>query len=158
MGFIFNNLNVFSQELAGRQRLGITTAVIQSTRMVGGMFGTALVGMFVTRAYVHHVSSAAVALSPGLPDWLLRKMEDPQILVNRHGEDLFLAQLNHAVANGPALLEGARKVLTTSIHLGFALTALAALCAVWQVRAISHMRFRRVAPVPELEEELSLSS
>jgi EmrB/QacA subfamily drug resistance transporter len=146
MGFIFNNLNVFSQELAGSQRFGITTALIQSTRMVGGMFGTALVGMLVTRVYVHSVSSAVTALAPGLPAWLLQRMEDPQILVNRHGEDLFLRQLNHAVANGPALLEAARKVLITSIHGGFFLTALAALFAVWQVRAISHMRLRR-API-----------
>src|SRR3954453_20826910 len=45
-----------SQELAGSQRFGITTALIQSTRMVGGMFGTALVGMLVTRVYVHYAA------------------------------------------------------------------------------------------------------
>jgi EmrB/QacA subfamily drug resistance transporter len=50
LGFIFNNLNVFAQELSGRARFGITTALIQSTRMVGGMLGTATIGTLVSRS------------------------------------------------------------------------------------------------------------
>ncbi len=43
LGFVLNNLNVFGQEIAGRERFGITTALLQSTRMVGGMLGTSVV-------------------------------------------------------------------------------------------------------------------
>jgi EmrB/QacA subfamily drug resistance transporter len=156
MGFIFNNLNIFSQELAGRQNFGITTALIQSTRMVGGMFGTALVGTLVSRFYLRQVASTVKASAGSLPEWLLRRMEDPQILVNRRGEDAFLQQIqSHTALNGPALLAAARHVLVTSIHFGFLLTAVAALVAVWQVRAISHMRFRRA---PALKTELASNS
>lgn len=49
LGLIFNNLNVFAQELCGPARFGITTALIQSTRMVGGMLGTATIGTLVSR-------------------------------------------------------------------------------------------------------------
>lgn len=49
LGFIFNNLNVFAQELSGPARFGIATALIQSTRMVGGMLGTATIGTLVSR-------------------------------------------------------------------------------------------------------------
>ncbi len=47
LGFILNNLNVFGQEIAGRERFGITTALLQSTRMVGGMLGTSIVATVV---------------------------------------------------------------------------------------------------------------
>ena len=58
LGFIFNNLNVFAQELSGRARFGITTALIQSTRMVGGMLGTATIGTLVSRSLARVVASA----------------------------------------------------------------------------------------------------
>ncbi|MGF6781412.1 EmrB/QacA subfamily drug resistance transporter [Paraburkholderia sp. GAS334] len=58
LGFIFNNLNVFAQELSGRTRFGITTALIQSTRMVGGMLGTATIGTLVSRSLAGVVAGA----------------------------------------------------------------------------------------------------
>ena len=60
LGFIFNNLNVFAQELSGPARFGITTALIQSTRMVGGMLGTATIGTLVSRSLALGRGQAAV--------------------------------------------------------------------------------------------------
>jgi hypothetical protein len=60
LGFIFNNLNVFAQELSGPTRFGITTALIQSTRMVGGMLGTATIGALVSRSLALGRGQAAV--------------------------------------------------------------------------------------------------
>ncbi|PPK42302.1 EmrB/QacA subfamily drug resistance transporter [Trinickia symbiotica] len=56
LGFILNNLNVFSQELSGRTRFGIITGLIQSTRMVGGMLGTATIGTLVARSLARVVA------------------------------------------------------------------------------------------------------
>jgi hypothetical protein len=56
LGFIFNNLNVFAQELSGRGHFGIATALIQSTRMVGGMLGTAVIGTLVSRSLARVVA------------------------------------------------------------------------------------------------------
>jgi EmrB/QacA subfamily drug resistance transporter len=61
LGFTFNNLNVFAQELCGPARFGITTALIQSTRMVGGMLGTATIGTLVSR----RLGSVGVSASHG---------------------------------------------------------------------------------------------
>jgi hypothetical protein len=58
LGFILNNLNVFSQELSGRTRFGIITGLIQSTRMVGGMLGTATIGTLVARSLARVVADA----------------------------------------------------------------------------------------------------
>ncbi|MFP3632363.1 MFS transporter, partial [Burkholderia sp. SIMBA_045] len=44
LGFVLPNLTVFAQQTAGREHLGIATALLQSLRMVGGMIGTALTG------------------------------------------------------------------------------------------------------------------
>src|SRR5690606_4851231 len=37
IGFVMPNLTVFGQQIAGREHLGIATALLQSLRMVGGM-------------------------------------------------------------------------------------------------------------------------
>jgi EmrB/QacA subfamily drug resistance transporter len=144
MGFIFSNLNVFSQELAGRENFGIVTAVIQSTRMVGGMLGTAIIGMFVTRFYAARVPSAVATSLKHIPDSLLTQMQDPQALVDRQAEAHILAQLSQVTTHGSAVLDVMRQSLVNSIHLGFLVTAIAAAIAVWKVRSIAHLRLRRV--------------
>lgn len=143
MGFIFANLNVFSQELAGRENFGIVTAVIQSTRMVGGMLGTAIIGVFVTRLYAIRVSHGVVDSVGNVPEHLLNQIRDPQALVDSSMQDQIRQQL---YAHGTTVLDLMRHTLVNSIHLGFLVTALAAGLAVWKVRAISHLRFQRIKP------------
>ena len=153
MGFIFNNLNVFGQELAGRGRFGITTAVIQSTRMVGGMLGTAIIGTLVTRTYIARVPAALRSSVGTLPDSLVNRLRDPEVLVDRRGAEVFLQHLNQSTGHANLLLPVVRHVFVACIHLGFALTAFAAMAAVWQVGRISHMRFHPVSvdAVPVLD-------
>ena len=136
MGFIFNNLNIFSQELAGPGRFGITTALIQSTRMVGGMFGTALIGMLVTRTYVARVAAAVTGSFGTVSPQILHELRDPEVLMDHHSAVL-----------SPQILEVGRDVLATSIHLGFFLTAIAAIIAIWQVRRIWHLTYTRKTEV-----------
>ena len=76
LGLLLPNLTIFVQQSAPRQQLGVATAMIQSTRMIGGMLGTALVGVFVTRRYAAGVDALPVA-----PQWLAW-LRDPQILLN----------------------------------------------------------------------------
>ena len=54
-----------------------------------------------------------------------------------------LADLVPAGLDGPAMIESAREVLVQSIHIGVALTAVAALSAVLMVRRVSHITFRK---------------
>ena len=70
LGFILNNLNVFGQEIAGRERFGVTTALLQSTRMVGGMLGTSIVATIVNHRYAAGVGDALAVLgAPGAARW-----------------------------------------------------------------------------------------
>src|SRR3546814_2677677 len=55
LGFVMPNLTVFAQETAGRSLLGISTAMLQSVRMIGGMLGTTIVGTLVTKYYASGV-------------------------------------------------------------------------------------------------------
>ena len=58
LGFVMPNLTIFAQQTAGREHLGIATALLQSLRMIGGMIGTALTGTLVSHLYASGVRSA----------------------------------------------------------------------------------------------------
>jgi EmrB/QacA subfamily drug resistance transporter len=143
LGFVLNNLNVFGQEIAGRERFGITTALLQSTRMVGGMLGTSVVAVIVQHHYRDVITRTLRVLGePASIAWLPR-FDDPRILIDSALRTKLLADLAPAGLDGPALIESAREVLVQSIHIGVALTAVAALSAVLMVRRVSHITFRK---------------
>ena len=82
LGFILNNLNVFGQEIAGRERFGITTALLQSTRMVGGMLGTSIVATVVQHHYRNVVTRTMSVLGePAASQWRPRFV-DLRILID----------------------------------------------------------------------------
>jgi hypothetical protein len=109
--------------------------------MVGGMLGTALVGTLVTHVYVARVPKAVESSIGNVSDALLGQLKDPQLLVERNVGESVLRHLGHITEHGSLLMSVLRHVFTSSIHLGFVLTALAAFIGVFQVRRISHMRF-----------------
>jgi EmrB/QacA subfamily drug resistance transporter len=141
LGFILNNLNVFGQEIAGRERFGITTALLQSTRMVGGMLGTSVVATIVQHHYREIVTQTMRVLgAPAAATWLPR-FSDPRILIDPALRAQALADLSRAGLDGPALVESARAALVQSIHIGVMLTAVAALSAALIVRRIAGITF-----------------
>jgi EmrB/QacA subfamily drug resistance transporter len=142
LGFILNNLNVFGQEIAGRERFGITTALLQSTRMVGGMLGTSIVATIINRRYVSGIDDTLRVLGEPVAAKWRPTLGDPRILVDEGLRDSLLVQLKRAGLEGPALLDAARHVLVQSIHIGVVLTGCAALAAALLVRKISHITFR----------------
>jgi MFS family permease len=143
LGFILNNLNVFGQEIAGRERFGITTALLQSTRMVGGMLGTSIVATIVNRRYASGVEDSLRVLGETVASAWRPKLADPRILVDENLRDSLLIEMKRAGLEGPALFDAARHVLVQSIHIGVVLTGCAALAAALLVRRISHITFRR---------------
>jgi EmrB/QacA subfamily drug resistance transporter len=143
LGFILNNLNVFGQEIAGRERFGITTALLQSTRMVGGMLGTSIVATIINRRYEAGVSDSLRVLGEPVASTWLPRLSDVRILIDPSLRDSLLAELGRAGLAGPALVEAARQVLVQSIHIGVVLTGIAALVAALTVRRILHITFKR---------------
>jgi hypothetical protein len=126
LGFVNPNLVIFSQVMAGRQALGIATAMQHSLRMVGGMVGTALVGSIVRFHYTARVHPA---------------FADPQILVDRQMQDAVLGRLQAGGHDGAGLLLQAREALGASIHLGVAVTVVVGVVALWRVRRVPHIPF-----------------
>jgi EmrB/QacA subfamily drug resistance transporter len=126
LGFINPNLVIFSQLMAGRQALGIATAMQHSLRMVGGMAGTALVGSLVRFHY-----AAGVAPS----------FADPQILVYRQLQGVVMGRLQAGGQDAAALLLQARDALIGSIHLGVSVTVLVGVVAIWRVSRVPHIPF-----------------
>ena len=133
LGFVLPNLTIFAQQAAGRQNLGIATALLQSLRMIGGMGGAALTGSLVTHRYTHVVKSGLAAdhASSWLPE-----MADPQILIDHAAQGPLLAQLNAAGHDGAHLLELAREALVGAIHMGVGLGVVVAIFGVWHVRRL----------------------
>ncbi len=145
LGFILNNLNIFGQEIAGRERFGITTALLQSTRMVGGMLGTSIVATIVNHRYAAGIGDALAVLgAPGAARWQ-PQLSDPRVLIDPALRDGLTLHMKQAGLDGAALIEAVRHVLVDAIHLGIGLTGFAALVAALCVRRISHIRFSRAA-------------
>jgi predicted MFS family arabinose efflux permease len=142
LGFLLPNLTVFAQQTAGREHLGIATALLQSLRMIGGMLGTALTGTLVTRMYASGVASALEA--DHASQWLAQ-MRDPQILVNRDAQRTLIDQLTHAGHNGAALLEAAREALVAAIHTGLAVCLVVAVASIWYCRRVPPVKITRSA-------------
>lgn len=111
LGFILLNLTVFTQTLAERQFLGIATALTQSLRLVGGLLGTAAMGVLVNLLYVSHLNR--MFLAEGQEGELARYI-DPQILLNATP---VAAGVNHQ------LLELARDALARSVGVGLLMCA-----------------------------------
>ncbi|WP_322103348.1 MFS transporter [Paraburkholderia sp. J41] len=140
IGFVMPNLTVFVQQVAGRTRLGIATALIQSSRMVGGMLGTAVAGTAVRRLYVAGLDRARLApVGSSPPAWRVA-LHDPQTLMSTQAAARFVAQADAARANGEALLALARAALLHAVQsslLGVALLMAAACLVVTLLPSIS---------------------
>ncbi|MBB5447732.1 EmrB/QacA subfamily drug resistance transporter [Paraburkholderia sp. WSM4177] len=143
LGFILNNLNVFGQEIAGRERFGITTALLQSTRMVGGMLGTSIVATVVQHHYRNVVTRTISVLGePASSQWRPRFV-DLRILIDDASRTQLIADMKTSGLNTLALIDSARDALVQSIHIGVWLTAVASLAAALLVQRISHVVFRK---------------
>lgn len=132
LGFVMPNLTVFAQQVAGRSVLGITTAMLQSSRLIGGMMGTALVGVLVTHFYVQGVNNSVPQASQA--PWGSALL-NPQVLINQTIQSDFVAELFRHELNGAAFIEFARVSLVNAVHAGLLATFLIAIVAtVWVFR------------------------
>jgi EmrB/QacA subfamily drug resistance transporter len=150
LGFVMPNLTVFAQQTAGREHLGIATALLQSLRMIGGMIGTALTGTLVSHLYASGVRDALAREHAGA--WF-GDLSDPQVLISHDAQRRLIEQLGSAGHNGPALLEGAREALVAAIHVGIALAALVAVWAIWHSRRVPPVKLVRAAEPPTVMTE-----
>ena len=145
LGFLLNNLNVFGQQIVGRARVGIFTALLQSTRMIGGMLGTAALGALITYAYAVQMGGlirSVLKATDSERSWLT-KLADPQILVDPAARTGLLDGLSNAAVAGDYLLESARQTLVTAVHQGFMVVTVLVLLALWLVRQVPDIKLNQ---------------
>lgn len=132
LGFVMPNLTVFAQEVAGRALLGISTAMLQSTRMIGGMLGMALVGSVISHYYVGKVQGLVAGMEAAD---MLSVLEDPQLLVNLQSQASFVERVQAFAIDGLPLVEQAREFLVDAVHAGLlASLGIAIIAVIWVVR------------------------
>jgi hypothetical protein len=107
LGFILLNLTVFTQTLAERQFLGIATALTQSLRLVGGLLGTAGMGVLVNLLYSANVQRVFLAANHAEG---IAMYADPQTLL-------------HSNLEASPWLNLARDALAQSVGVGLLLCA-----------------------------------
>jgi EmrB/QacA subfamily drug resistance transporter len=140
LGSLLPNVTLAVQSVAPRAQLGVATAMVQSTRMVGSMLGTAVVGMLVTRIYAHRVD-ATLEAADGSPwkSWLA----EPQILIDHALAGRFGDAARAAGQDAGALIAGARDVLVGAIHSSQWLVVGVMMLALFWVRRIPPINLHR---------------
>jgi len=133
LGFLWPNLTIQMQAAVQRQHIGIASAMVQSSRMLGGLVCVAVGGVMVTGGYRSGVLN--VVQQQGQPPQMVQLFDDPQILVNT------LAQADargSAAAIGPnasamleAMFEGARIALIDGVHAALWLALAFSVLALW---------------------------
>lgn len=137
LGFIMPNITLFVQATAARTQLGVASAMVQSTRMVGGMMGTALIGTTVTHAYNRGVSNMLHnQMSVQWMAWL----SDPQLLVDEKLAGNFSSTLAHAGLVAAPLVNGSRLALVEAIHLSHWIVAGLLLLLLWVIYRLPHVK------------------
>lgn len=144
LGFMLNNMNIFSQELAGRDNFGIATALMQSTRMIGGMLGTGLLGSSINQFYA---TKSASLLHDNFPadcaSQLISQYRSPETLVNHAANQAAPLLSCQGRLQGTALIDSLRDVLVAAIHQSIGIVVLCVLIGLLLERKISHLRLKR---------------
>ena len=139
------NLTVFGQQIAGREHLGIATALLQSLRMVGGMLGTAIVGTMVGHLYASQITDT---LDGHVDAASLAQLSDPRVLVDAESQTHLLAQWATQHLDGSMILDTTRAALVAAIHSGMGVSLVVALISLWFVRRMPLIRLERRVPTP----------
>jgi MFS family permease len=143
LGLILNNVNIFAQETAGRAFFGIATSLIQSTRMIGGLFGVSLIGTWVTQRYAMRVGSVLDRLSDGHADahWTVL-FGDPQILIDPRRQAEAVHRLAQAPFDATRAIDALRQMFIVVLDNGFALCAILTACGIVVTLSIRTIELR----------------
>jgi MFS family permease len=118
LGFQLPNLTLQMQAAVERHDLGVASALVQTSRMIGSMVGASLAGLIVNRGFIRHVDEALAGahIHSAQTEALFAT---PQVLIRASDQ----AALSHlALQQGfdmTQLLDQARLGLVSGIHYAF---------------------------------------
>ncbi|MEC5397843.1 MFS transporter [Uliginosibacterium sp. H1] len=147
LGFQLPNLTLHIQTVVEARDLGISSALIQTTRMLGSMLGASLAGVLVHLTYSNRITAALAQAGVSHAE-VARLLATPQILIR--GEDQAALQtLGQQLGFVPqALLDQARDGLIAGVHYAFLACALIALASFLLSRSLPPFVLHRPAGKP----------
>lgn len=118
LGFQLPNLTLQIQAAVDKQDTGIASALIQTTRTLGSMFGASIAGLIVSLSFGHRAGEALAGAK--ITDSRVTKLfGSPQLLV-REQDQAALKQLARSLSFDPsALIEQARLGLVSGVRYAF---------------------------------------
>lgn len=128
LGFQLPNLTLQIQASVGRADQGAASALIQTLRTLGSMFGASLAGLIVSLEFSHGTADTLAQAGIGDPR-VLQLFANPQLLVRAADQHALLQLAQELSFDAAALLAQARAGLVAGIHAAFlGCVALAAIC------------------------------
>jgi len=134
LGFQLPNLTLQIIEVAGRHHIGVASALVQSTRMIGSMIGVGIAGVAVNAVYGHRIAAALADAHLEDPA-MVQLLSSPQVLIRQQDRHALFDAAQRLGVDAAPLLDAARQGLVSGTHAAFLLCALtAALCVVISLR------------------------
>lgn len=118
-GFQTSNLTLQTQAAVGREDQGAASALIQTLRTLGSMFGASLAGLLVSLSFSR--TAAGMLAKEGIGDPAISRLFDsPQLLLRAPDQDLLMSLARDRGFDAAVLLEQAREGLVSGVHAAFA--------------------------------------
>ena len=150
LGFQLPNLTLQMMAVVGRQSLGVGTALVQTTRMVGSMIGVGIASVIVNSTYNYTVANALTKYRI-TDDKISALLASPQVLI-RHADQLQLQQLAQQVGIAiEPLMAQARQGLITGTHHVFILCAVVAAISTLISYHLPHYEVKATPPAGNRE-------
>lgn len=129
LGFQLPNLTLQMMAVVGRLHLGVGTAMVQTTRMLGSMVGVSIAGVIVNAAFAQRIQQALLT-SDLQSGEVVRLMGSPQVLVRAEDQTHLAALAQQQGFDMTALLHQAQAGLAHGIHIAFVVAAVLAMLGV----------------------------
>ncbi|HUW37215.1 MAG TPA: MFS transporter [Rhodocyclaceae bacterium] len=148
LGFQLPNLTLQIQAAVAKQDTGIASALIQTARTLGSMFGASIAGLVVSLSFGHRAGEALAGAKITSPQ-VSRLFGSPQLLL-REQDQAVLRQLGRSLNFEPSgLLEQARLGLVSGVRYAFIGCVMLALISFFISRQLPPFTSRRKEWNPE---------
>ncbi|MFT3735896.1 MAG: MDR family MFS transporter [Rhodocyclaceae bacterium] len=127
LGFQLPNLTLQIQAVVERRDVGVASALIQTTRMIGSMVGTSIAGVILNASFTHSLDAKLARINNPAVSELL---DSPQILVRAEDQSSLQQLASTLHFDATALLAQARDGLVQGVHHGYIACAVILIIAI----------------------------
>jgi EmrB/QacA subfamily drug resistance transporter len=145
LGFQLPNLTIQMQFAAEKRDIGVASALVQTSRVIGSLVGASAGAVVVNLLYARHVADTTGGLMARSAE-ASELLSSPQILI-RAAEQQHLSKLGATVGFDAApLLQSAREALNQSVHQAYLLCTVLCILGWWLGRGVPKLELRKGGP------------